>query len=185
MRVEVMPILPKSLLSKNSYLNSLFSCRAHLSSGFTLIELLIVVAIIGILASVGIPMYNGYMTSAKISVAQQNHNNIRNDITLKLHKCASEGGQIKLLRAVSQYEYSSCNKSPGVWAGFLGRHIFLSYEYWNPYFKNAIFIKRKSSKNPKLGMMYIWHTNDSITLITNIGDDDGNNKYIFDSIFVE
>jgi len=154
-------------------------------NSFTLIELLIVVAIIGILAGVGIPMYNGYMTSAKISVAQQNHNNIRNDITLKLHKCASEGGQIKLLRAVSQYEYSSCNKSPGVWAGFLGRHIFLSYEYWNPYVKNAIFIKTKSSKNPILGMMHIWSTNDSVTLITNIGDEDGNNKYITDSIFVE
>ena len=43
--------------------------------GFTLIELLVVVAIIGILAAVGVVAYNGYTESARKAVAKQNFKN--------------------------------------------------------------------------------------------------------------
>ena len=44
--------------------------KTHQMVGFTLIELLIVVAIISIIAGIGVPMYNGYIQSSKESVAK-------------------------------------------------------------------------------------------------------------------
>ena len=56
-------------------------------NGFTLIELLVVVAIIGILAAVGVVAYNGYTSAAKKSAAKAIHAQVFKYMSAEVQKC--------------------------------------------------------------------------------------------------
>ena len=57
------------------------------NKGFTLIELLVVVAIIGILAAVGVVAYNGYTSSAKASAAKSNFKAVVKYLSAETKRC--------------------------------------------------------------------------------------------------
>ena len=103
------------------------------NSAFTLIELLVVVAIIGILAAVGVVAYNGYTASAKEKSLRAIHKNLVNLMINNKALCEVQGGgEITLYKDNTRHIKHWCD---------MGRNTaesqyveFLVYGGWkNPY----------------------------------------------------
>lgn len=59
--------------------------------GFTLIELLIVVAIMGILAAIGLPMYQGFIEESRCAATRSQLDRVRSKVQAELVRCITHG----------------------------------------------------------------------------------------------
>ena len=78
------------------------------NKGFTLIELLVVVAIIGILAAVGVVAYSGYTAGAKKNATKANRNKIVKFIKNSMMLC--ETGSDLILNGAGGKTSNQCSK---------------------------------------------------------------------------
>jgi type IV pilus assembly protein PilA len=152
--------------------------------GFTLIELLVVVAIIGILAAVGIPIFQGFMATAKINASTENHARAKDMVTAYFAKCSTGTATIALkTNSTTTFTDVACNSSMSSFADYWSKH-FNNDGWQNPYSKGSTFAKKANGAGA-LGEMRFWYSGTSLTINTNVGDEDGKSKSLTASIMKE
>ena len=159
---------------------------------FTLMELMIVIVIIGILAAVGITMYNGFVTTAKINVTKQNHIQIKEFLVLSSAKCVAGYQTITL----AGYKDMSCSEYPGVQHSEFEVYLNKYAGFKNPYdsARPAVYAGNLSAKGSiDLGATYIYLQNSTdspsgemnFIIRTNIGNKSGGNVDLRDTVIWE
>ena len=125
-----------------------------MKKGFTLIELLVVVAIIGILAAVGTPIFQGFMLDAKINASIAKHQNIKDFISANLMRCSAGAQSIKLQEYYGQQSVS-CSDTPWNLAIAFAKH-FKYTGMKNPYDTDGLSIYASTDECLGLGVTTIW-----------------------------
>ena len=111
--------------------------------GFTLIELLVVVAIIGILAAVGLTTYNGIQNNAKESATLKSLYTVEKFINTSLATCQLNGGGTLKLSPTRSINCDITNNTSNVNAMLdVFMNYFLDQGFKNAYNNSDPFINR-------------------------------------------
>ena len=117
--------------------------KYFLNRAFTLIELLVVVAIIGILAAVGVTTFGGFQEKAKISASKSNHGTVIKKLNILIQEChMSDNGKVKLMLKVND----KTKYEKGCWYD-VNTYLFFR-EYFTNDLNNSIGWTNEHTKEP-------------------------------------
>ncbi len=136
--------------------------------GFTLIELLIVVAIIGVLAAVGIPAYQGYIADAKIKASVENHSRVKSFMAASLTQCAT--GKIVKLPGYTNIDCRTRKYSANNWYGWFYNY-FDRAGFKNPHSTGERAVWQCTTSS--VGRTCIYPSGTTLYIRTYPGDDSG------------
>ena len=141
---------------------------------FTLIELLIVVAIMGVLSAVMLPMFQSYTSNSKNEAVVMNHNQIKS-VALQAVNICSESGSEQIEFTDKSFKCSALGISKGV--------VFYANNVLN--IKNPHNGKKccKDKGFPEVGYSTITESDRAITITTKYLKD-GKGKYLLDVVNV-
>jgi|LWDU01.1.fsa_nt_gi type IV pilus assembly protein PilA len=106
-----------------------------MKKAFTLIELLVVVAIIGILAAVGTPIFQGFLEDSKETVTKNNHNHFVRSIGRDFLSCELGRSSISMKYVNGKARYFDCSKIRTTDFAYAVCDNFYANGYRNPYNK--------------------------------------------------
>ena len=151
-------------------------------SAFTLIELLVVVAIIVILAAVGVVAYNGYAYASKVKVFEYQKSQLIKLVNIELAKCALEekdsSGWVKVMDG---YYYCNWYNLISQRNGLLMNAVveFARYkDFKNPFQPDKFFVEHSASaplNDVYLGKL-IFHNRNTLEYCIKIPCNDANNR---------
>ena len=140
-----------------------------MKKGFTLVELLVVVAILGVLAAVGIVSFGGFLGSAKEKATLANHKNVVNFMNAKVIQCSIDENIDLVNESGEQEEFDCGNSGNAMQDAFI--HHFRGSGFKNAYNPDAEAIDGGTScGNPGVTKIN-WDNNTTLVITTKYDPD--------------